>query len=91
MTLVRKPAGGELIDLLDRVLDKGIVVDASSRLSLAAANLINHKKHVVIASIETHLQHGEPRAVTRFANRQPLAAEEHPPVMLRHAATRGHR
>ena len=36
MTLVRKPAGGELIDLLDRVLDKGIVVDASSRLSLGA-------------------------------------------------------
>lgn len=91
MTLVRKPAGGELIDLLDRVLDKGIVMDASSRLSLGVANLINHKKHVVVASIETHLHHGEARAVTRFANRQPLPAEEHPPLALRHSAIRGRR
>lgn len=91
MTLVRKPAGGELIDLLDRVLDKGIVVDASSRLSLGVANLINHQKHVVIASIETHMRHGEARAVERFAHRQPLPAEERPPVPLRRAAIRGRR
>ncbi len=91
MTLVRKPAGDELIDLLDRVLDKGIVVDASSRLSLGFANLINHKKHVIVESIETHLRHGEARAVTSFANRQPLAAEELPPAALRHAVNRGPR
>ncbi|HEY1731077.1 MAG TPA: gas vesicle protein GvpJ [Terriglobales bacterium] len=88
---MRKPAGEELIDLLDRVLDKGIVVDASSRLRLGVANLINHKKHVVIASIETHLQHGEARVVERFANRQPLSSEEHPPAKLPRPANRGRR
>lgn len=88
MTLVRKPSGGELIDLLDRVLDKGIVVEASSRLSLGGANLVNHRKHVVIASIETHLRHTEARVVSRFANRRPLASEEHPAIEIRRSAVR---
>jgi hypothetical protein len=78
MSLVRKPAGVELIDLLDRILDKGIVVDASSRLHLINANLIKRKKHVVIASVETHLRHSGARVVARLAGRRPLAAEEHP-------------
>ncbi len=92
MTLVRKPAGGELIDLLDRVLDKGIVVDASSRLSLGAANLISHKRHVVVASIETHLRHSGARAVTRFAKRRAVESEEHAPEdRRRRSAPRGGR
>ncbi len=91
MTIVRKPAGGELIDLLDRILDKGIVVDASSRLNLATADLINHKKHVVVASLETYLRHGEARAVARFSPRQSLASEAHAPAMLPYSETRGHR
>ena len=91
MTLVRKPAGGELIDLLDRVLDKGIVVDASSRLSLGAANLISHKRHVVVASIETHLRHSGARAVAKFAKRRAVESEEHVPPALRGSATRSGR
>lgn len=74
MSVVRKPAGLELIDLLDRVLDKGIVVDASSRLHLGVANLISHRKHVVVASIETHLRHTGARAVSRMARRQAMAS-----------------
>ena len=89
MTIERKSAGDELIDLLDRVLDKGIVVDASSRLSLGAANLSGHKKQVVIAAIETHLQHGEARAVTKFAKRRAIESAEHAPVEVRRLAGRG--
>jgi hypothetical protein len=89
MTFVRKPAGEELIDLLDRVLDKGITVDASTRLRLGLANLINHKKHVVVASIETHLHHGEARAVARFAKRRAVASEEQPDNPQRRPARRG--
>ncbi len=77
MSFERKPAGMEVIDLLDRILDKGIVIDASSRLHLSVANLITRKNHVVIASIETHLKHSEARVVSRMAKRRPLAADEH--------------
>jgi hypothetical protein len=76
MSLVRTPAGVELIDLLDRVLDKGIVVDASSRLHLIGSPVVKRKLHVVIAAIETHLHHSEARAVTNALGRRPQRAEE---------------
>jgi hypothetical protein len=89
MSVVRKPAGMELIDLLDRVLDKGIVIDASSRLHLLGVNLARHRKHVVIAAIETHLKHSEARAVAKFAARRAVAAEEHRPPPLQMQPRRG--
>ena len=78
MSLVRKPAGVELIDLLDRILDKGIVVDASSRLHFIGVGLLKRKMHVVVASINTHFKHSEARAVARSAGRRPFASEERP-------------
>ena len=73
MSLERTPAGMELIDLLDRVLDRGIVIDASSRLHLARANLLRHE-HFVLATVETHLSHSGARAVARLAERRPMAS-----------------
>jgi hypothetical protein len=89
MTLTRRPAGMELIDLLDRILDKGIVIDASSRLHFISANFIQQKTHVVIASVEIHLKHSEARAVARLAGRRPLASEEHsqPAARIHHLPT----
>ena len=81
MSLVRKPAGVELIDLLDRVLDKGIVIDASSRLHLSAANLSRQKKHVIIDSIETFLCHGEARVVAKLNRSQPFRSVAHAPLL----------
>jgi hypothetical protein len=78
MTLVRKPAGLELIDLLDRVLDKGIVVDASNRLHLIGTNLARQKEHFVVESSEMFLHHSEARVVAKINRRQPLRALEHP-------------
>lgn len=91
MSFERKPAGMEVIDLLDRILDKGIVIDASSRLHLGVANLLSHQKHVVIASIETHLKHSEARVVSRMAKRRPLATDEHPAAAISVPAMRRHR
>jgi hypothetical protein len=48
-----------LIDVLDRVLDKGIVVDAWMRLSVAGIDLIGLEAHIVVASIATYLQYSE--------------------------------
>ena len=79
MSLTRKPAGMELIDLLDRVLDKGIVVEASSRMHLLGSNAIRQGTHFVVAAIETHMTHGEARAVARVAARLAVASRRPDP------------
>jgi len=58
---VQRVAGGtSLLDVLDRVLDKGIVIDAWVRLSLVGIDLVTVEARVVVASIATYLQYSEP-------------------------------
>ena len=40
MAVERAPGGSSLIDVLDRVLDKGIVIDAWVRVSLVGIDLV---------------------------------------------------
>jgi hypothetical protein len=42
------------IDVLDRVLDKGIVIDAWRRLSVVGIDLISARARIVVASFETY-------------------------------------
>lgn len=57
---VERTAGGtSLIDVLDRVLDKGIVIDAWVRVSLVGIDLITVEARVVVAGIETYLKYSE--------------------------------
>ena len=51
--------GGTLIDVLDRVLDKGIVISAWGRVAVVGLDLIDVEMHVVVASIETHLRYAD--------------------------------
>jgi gas vesicle structural protein len=44
-----------LIDVLDRVLDKGVVIDAWVRMSAAGIDLVTVDARVVVASLETYL------------------------------------
>ena len=55
----RAPGGTSLIDVLDRVLDKGIVIDAWVRVSLVGIDLITVEARVVVASIDTYLKYSE--------------------------------
>lgn len=50
---------GTLIDVLDRVLDKGIVISAWGRVSVVGLDLMGLELRVVVASIETHLRYAE--------------------------------
>jgi len=56
MSLQRVSTVGSLIDVLDRVLDKGIVIDAWLRVSLVGIDLMTIQARVVVASIDTYLQ-----------------------------------
>jgi hypothetical protein len=59
MPVERSSGGSSLIDVLDRVLDKGIVIDAWVRVSLVGIDLITVEARVVVASIDTYLKYSE--------------------------------
>jgi hypothetical protein len=50
---------GTFVDVLDRVLDKGIVISGWGRLSVVGLDLLGLEMRVVVASIETHLRYAE--------------------------------
>ncbi len=60
----RSPGGSSLIDVLDRVLDKGIIIDAWVRVSLVGIDLITVEARVVVASIDTYLRYADALGLT---------------------------
>lgn len=64
MAVERAPGGTSLIDVLDRVLDKGIVIDAYVRVSLVGIDLVTVEARVVVASIDTYLKYSEAVGIT---------------------------
>src|SRR2546430_97141 len=64
---IERSASGSMIDVLDRVLDKGIVIDYCARVSLLGIDLLTWiDARVVVASIDTYLQYAGRIAATRF-------------------------
>ena len=59
MPVEKASSGTSLIDVLDRVLDKGIVIDAWVRVSLVGIDLVTVEARVVVASIDTYLKYSE--------------------------------
>jgi hypothetical protein len=62
-------SGVNLLDVLDRVLDKGIVIDAWIRVSLVGIDLVSVEARVVVASIDTYLRYAEAVGLTPPASR----------------------
>ncbi len=48
-----------LAEVIDRILDKGIVIDAWARVSLVGIELLTIEARIVIASVATWLQYAE--------------------------------
>ena len=72
MAVERAAGGTSLIDVLDRVLDKGIVIDAWVRVSLVGIDLITVEARVVVASIDTYLKYSEAVGAATAATRPAL-------------------
>jgi gas vesicle structural protein len=72
MAVERAPGGTSLIDVLDRVLDKGIVIDAWVRISLVGIDLITIEARIVVASIDTYLKYAEAVGLTPSVSRPSL-------------------
>lgn len=61
---VRSPQASGLADVLDVILDKGLVIDAYVRVSLVGIELLTVDLRVVVASVDTYLRFAE--AVNRL-------------------------
>src|ERR671925_452743 len=62
--LQRAPSPTGLADVLDLILDKGLVIDAYVRISVIGIEVITIDARVVIASVDTYLRFAE--AVNRL-------------------------
>ncbi|MCF7876474.1 gas vesicle structural protein GvpA [Candidatus Bipolaricaulota bacterium] len=68
MAEVQKTAsGGSLAEVVDRILDKGLVVDAWATVSLVGIELLAVEARVVVASVETWLRYAEAVGLTAEA------------------------
>jgi hypothetical protein len=96
MAVERAPGGTSLIDVLDRVLDKGIVIDAWVRISLVGIDLITIEARVVVASIDTYLKYAEAIGLTPPVSRSAITTgaetiEEEPRETRRRSVSDGER
>jgi hypothetical protein len=54
-----RPAPSGLADVIDIILDKGLVIDAYVRVSLVGIELLTIDARIVIASVDTYLRFAE--------------------------------
>jgi gas vesicle structural protein len=88
MPVERAAGGTSLIDVLDRVLDKGIVIDAWVRVSLVGIDLITVEARIVVASIDTYLKYSEAVAQSSPMSRPALESKQYEEVVAENAALR---
>lgn len=67
---VDRPSSSSLADVIDTILDKGLVIDAYVRVSLVGIELLTIDARVVVASVETYLKFAE------AANRVDIAGSD---------------
>ncbi len=65
---VQKTMGeSSLAEVIDRILDKGIVVDVWARVSLVGIEILALEARIVVASVDTFLKYAEAVGLTATA------------------------
>ena len=67
MAVEKTIASSSLVEVVDRILDKGVVVDAWARVSLVGIELLAVEARVVVAGVETYLKYAEAVGLTATA------------------------
>lgn len=67
MAIEKSTSSSSLAEVVDRILDKGIVIDVFARVSLVGIELVSIEARVVIASVETYLKYAEAIGLTATA------------------------
>jgi hypothetical protein len=67
MAVEKAIGSSSLVEVVDRILDKGIVIDAWARVSLVGIELLAIEARVVVAGVETFLKYAEAVGLTQAA------------------------
>lgn len=67
MAVEKAIGSSSLVEVVDRILDKGVVIDAWARVSLVGIELLAVEARVVLASVETWLKYAEAVGLTATA------------------------
>lgn len=59
MAIQKSTDSSSLAEVIDRILDKGIVIDAFVRVSVVGIELITVEARIVVASVDTWLRYAE--------------------------------
>jgi hypothetical protein len=67
MAVEKTNSSSSLVEVIDRILDKGIVLDLWARVSLVGIEILAIELRLVIASVETYLKYAEAVGLTATA------------------------
>ena len=67
MAVEKVNSSSSLAEVVDRILDKGVVIDAWVRVSLVGIELLSIEARIVIASVETYIKYAESVGLTTLA------------------------
>jgi hypothetical protein len=67
MAVEKAMGSASLAEVVDRILDKGVVVDAWVRVSLVGIEILAIEARVVVASVDTWLKYAEAVGLTAAA------------------------
>ena len=67
MAVEKAIASSSLVEVVDRILDKGIVVDVWVRVSLVGIEILAVEARVVVAGVDTFLKYAEAVGLTAAA------------------------
>lgn len=67
-----RPSSSGLADVIDTILDKGIVIDAFVRVSLVGIELLTIDARIVVASVDTYLRFAEAVNRLEISQTQPV-------------------
>jgi hypothetical protein len=54
-----RPSTSSLVEVIDRILDKGVVIDIWARVSLVGIEILTVEARVVVASVDTFLHYAK--------------------------------
>ena len=67
MAVEKTMASSSLAEVVDRILDKGVVVDAWARVSLVGIEILAIEARVTVAGVDTFLKYAEAVGLTAAA------------------------
>jgi len=74
MAIQKSTEANSLVEVIDRILDKGLVIDAWVRVALLGIELLSLEARVVVAGVETYLKYAEAIGLTKLAAPPPVLA-----------------